>query len=181
MKRSKILGVLVTYSLVLLLYISFLYYPVEPATAENSSYKLVETKTLKDFPSSVYKVYVRAGLNPAILVVSTVRTPYVPESTYSRSLKYTEKIAEEEVKKRYGVDIDLVYRGEKIVKIGEHSVVMDDYDVYLNENSWLKPQVIKMVVGAFFCQEKMESVIIAYAYPPVFQSDFDSVMNSIVC
>ncbi len=177
----KLIVALVAYSLVILIYASFLYYPVEPAVANHPSYHLVETKELKRFPSSEYRVYVRGSFHPAILVVSTVRTPYVPTSTYSRTLRYTESIAEKEVKERYGVDIDLVYVGVKNATIGNHTVVMEEYNVYLKGQGFLKPEVIKMDVGAFFCQEKLESVIVVYAYPPIFQSDFESVMGSIRC
>ncbi len=181
MKKERIMASIIVYSVVILIYISFLAYPVEPAQAEAASYHLVETKELKNFPSSMYKVYVRESTTPAILVVSTVRSPYVPVSTYSKSLKYTEKIAEDEVRDRYGVEINLVYRGERVANIGNHTVVMDEYDVYLEESSWFTPKVLKMDVGAFFCQENFQSVIVVYVYPPLYESDFDSVMASIRC
>ncbi len=181
--KKKILGAIIAYLLVIMIYAAFFSIQVTPAYVEHSEYKEVERKNITSFPNAKYIMYIRGSLNPAILVIATVRTPYVPHKTYSSLLKYTEDVTEKEVKERYGVDIDLVYKGEKIVLINNHTVVMEEYDVYLNYPvpSPLRPKVIKMDVGAYFCREKFESIIIVYAYPPIFSSDFDEVISSIHC
>ncbi len=181
--KKKILAAIVTYLMVMVIYAAFFSIPVTPAHMEHPQYGEVERKNITAFPDAQYILYIRGSLNPAILVIATVRTPYVPYKTYSSLLKYTEEITEKEVKERYGVDIDLVYRGERTAWINNHTVVMEEYDVYLNYPipSPLRPKVIKMDVGAYFCSEKFESIIIAYAYPPIFSSDFDGVISSIHC
>ncbi len=183
MNKKKIVAGIFSYLLVFAIYIAFFSYPVTPAYIEHRGYVDVETKNISYLPNGVYKVYVKGSLNPAIVVIATIRTPYIPQKTYSKSLRHIEGIVEKEIKKRYNVNIDLVYRGEKSVDIKNHTIVMDDYDVYLNYTFYapLRPKVIKLDIGAYFCQEKFESIIIAYAYPPIFASDFNKVLESIHC
>lgn len=183
MNIRRIIAGLLTYVLIFAIYIAFFSYPVTPAHITQRGYVEIETKNISKIPDGIYKVYVRGSLTPAIVVLATVRTPYLPNKAYSYSLKYTKSIAEEEIKKKYNVNIKLVYRGEETVEIHNHQVVMDRYDVYLNYKTFvpLKPKVIQLVVGAYFCQEKLESIIIAYAYPPEFSSDFKGVLSSIQC
>ncbi len=183
MNKRKVIAAISAYLLVLAIYAAFFSIPVTPAHMEHPLYKEVKRENITTIPNAEYIMYIRGSLNPAILVIATVRTPFIPHKTYSSLLKYTENITESEVKKRYGVDIDLVYKGEKIVEINNHTVIMDEYDVYLNylTPSPIRPKVIKLDVGAYFCRENFESIIIAYAYPPIFASDFDEVISSIQC
>jgi hypothetical protein len=183
MDRKKIMAAVLAYIILISIYVAFFSIPVTPAYVDHSQYMEVESGNITSIPDSRYIMYIRGSLNPAILVIATVRTPYIPSKTYSSTLKYTETLTEEEVKKRYGVDIDLVYRGEKIIDVNNHTIVMDEYDVYLNYpvSSPLRPKVIKLDIGAYFCHEKFESIIIAYAYPPIYASDFEEVISSIHC
>ena len=187
MNVKKIIAGVLTYIVIFAIYLAFFSYPVTPAHIYHMGYIDVETKNLSKLPQGVYKVYVRGSITPAIVVIATIRTPYVPSSSYSYSLKYTKGIAENEIKKRYHVNILLVYKGERKVEIQNHEVVMELYDVHLNYTSSvpplpsLKPKIIQLTIGAYFCQEKFESIIIAYAYPPEFASDFNGVLSSIQC
>ncbi len=183
MNKKKIFAGLIAYLLVLGIYVAFFSYPVTPAYIDHRGYIEVEMKNISSLPKGVYKVYVKGSINPAIVVIATIRSPYIPQKTYSTSLRHVEGIAEKEIKDRYNVNVDLVYRGEKVMNIHNHTIVMDDYDVYLNYTFYgpLRPKVIKLDIGAYFCQEKLESIIIAYAYPPIFSSDFPKVLNSVHC
>ncbi len=183
MNKKKIVAGILTYITIFAVYIAFFSHPVTPAYIHHSGYLEVEMKNASSLPQAAYRVYVKGTVSPAIVVVATVRTPYVPDSTFSRSLKYTKSLAEEQVKERYHVNILLVYKGEKKVNINGHSVVMELYDVHLNYTTYVpfKPKVIQLIVGAYFCQEKLESIIVAYAYPPAFASDVNSVLSSIRC
>jgi hypothetical protein len=183
------------YLLVLGIYVAFFAYPVEPAHASTADYLEVENKTYSSLPYVVYRVYVRGSITPGILLVATVRTPFLPDSTYSKILRSMESIIENETKERYKANIDLVLRGMRNATINGHSVVMDDYDVnlrYLNSvygdsrSIWppptpVRPDTIKMYFGAFFCNERYETVVVAYVAPPVFHGDFDAVMEGIKC
>ncbi len=185
MNYLKLLSGFLAYLIVIAIYFSFFTYPVNPATATSSEYKEEESKVYTTMPYTIYKVYVRASATPGILLVATVRTPYLPDSTYSKILRAMEGIIENETKKRYNADIDLKLVGEKKAIVGGHSVVMDDYDVhlrYLNPyDGWGRPDTIKLYFGAFFCRERYESVIIAYVSPPIFQDDFENVVGGVKC
>ncbi|NPA75640.1 MAG: hypothetical protein GXO25_06130 [Euryarchaeota archaeon] len=174
------------YLLVIGIYVAFFAYPVVPAYANAPDYSEVENKTYSTLPYVVYKVYVRGSVTPGILLVATVRTPFVPDSTYSKILRSMESIIENQTKERYDADIDLVLQGTRNATINGHSVVMDDYDVhlrYLNSVPFpgVRPDTIKLYFGAFFCNEKYESIIVAYVCPPVFEDDFSSVMAGVQC
>ncbi len=179
------------YLLVIGIYFAFFSYPVSPAYASAPDYHEEESKVYSTLPYVAYKIYVRASSTPGILLVATVRTPFLPDSTYSKILRQMEGIIENQTKERYHADIDLVLVGTRNATINGHSVVMDDYDVhlrYLNSvfSMWpsptpVRPDTIKLYFGAFFCNEKYETVIVAYVYPPIFEDDFSSVMEGIKC
>ncbi len=185
MNRVKLMTGVAAYLLVIGIYAAFFAYPVEPAVAKASEYHEEESEVYSTLPYVVYKVYVRSSITPGILLVATVRTPFVPDSTYSKILRSMEGIIENETKERYNADIDLALVGEKNAIIMNRTVVMDNYDVhlkYLNPYSqWGRPDTIKLYFGAFFCREKYESVIVAYVSPPIFQDDFSSVMAGVSC
>ena len=92
---------------------------------------------------------------------------------------------EQEVRERYGVDIDVVFNREFTADVGGHETVMQDYDIhlrYLNDMpAGIRPDTVKMDIGAYFCQERYESVIVAYVYPPLYSGDFEDVMASVSC
>ncbi len=185
MNRKKILTGIIAYLAVIALYLAFFAYPVSPATLNASGYTQVKSEVYERLPYVVYKVYVKPDLSPAIVVVATIRTPFVPDSTYSKILQDMEGIIENETEERYHASIDLVFVGETTAAINGKKVVMDEYDVhlkYLNQyDAWGRPDTVKLYLGAFFCNEKYESVFVAYLCPPVFQSDFTRVMDSIRC
>ena len=183
MNRVKILTTAFTYLLVFGIYLAFFAYPVHPATANSSAYHEVESKKYSEFPSVFYRVYVRGSTTPGILLVATVRTPFLPHSTYSRILRAMEGVIENETKERYRADIDLQYVDEVDAQIANRTVVMDYYTVHLKYqfNNFFNPTVVKLYFGAFFCNERYESVIVAYVVPPVFEGDFSGVMGSIGC
>jgi len=172
------------YLLVFGIYVAFFAYPVEPAKASHINYVLVENKTYSTLPYVVYHVYVRGSVAPGILLVATVRTPFIPDKTYSKVLRSMEGIIENETKKRYHADLDLVLKGEKKVVIAGRETVMDDYDVhlrYFNSYNFLgRPDTIKLYFGAFFCRAHYETVVVAYAAPP-YLGDFKQVMEAIKC
>ncbi len=177
---------IVAYLLVLGIYVAFFAYPVAPAHVSAPDYREVENKTYSTLPYVVYSVYVRGSVTPGILLVATVRTPFLPDSTYSKILRSMESIIENETKERYNADIDLVLVGTRNATINGHRVVMDDYDMhlrYLNSVPFpgVRPDTVKLYFGAFFCNEKYETVVVAYVAPPVFHGDFDAVMGGIKC
>ncbi len=181
---KKVISAVSAYLIMMGIYVAFFAYPVVPAHSTHPSYVEVENKTYSTLPYVVYRVYLRGSVNPGILLVATVRTPFLPDKTYSKILRSMESIIENETKKRYHADIDLVLVGTKKAVIGGHDVVMDDYDVhlrYLNQlPGWGRPDTIKMYFGAFFCREHYESVIVAYVAPPDL-GDFNEVMSEVKC
>ena len=182
---AKIGTAVATYLLVIGIYLAFFTYPVEPAHASAKEYQEIETKVYSTLPYVVYKLYLRSSITPGILLVATIRTPFVPDSTYSKVLRDMEGIIENQTKERYKADIDLVLMGQRNVTINGKTVVMDSYNVHLNYfNSYapyLRPDTIKLYLGAFFCNEKYESIIVAYVCPPIFENDFMGVMENIKC
>jgi len=96
-----------------------------------------------------------------------------------------EDIMEQEVRERYGVDIDVVFNREFTADVGGHETVMQDYDIHLayldGMPIGIRPDTVKMDIGAYFCQERYESVIVAYVYPPLYSGDFEDVMASVSC
>ncbi len=185
MNRKKVLTAVMVYLIAGGIYLAFFSYPVEPASASQENYILQKEEKIYETPYSVYQLYVRESSQPAILIVATVRTPFLPSKTYSHTTRMVEDIMEQEVRERYGVDIDVVFRGEKTAVIDGHETVMQDYDIhlrYLNDMPvGVRPDTIKMDIGSYFCQERYESVIVAYVYPPLYSGDFDEVMASISC
>ncbi len=183
MNKGKIITGIIAYLLVLGIYLAFFTYPVQPATANTPNYKEVKSEVYSTLPYVVYKIYVRGSVNPGILLVATVRTPFLPDSTYSKILRSMGGIIENETKKRYNADIDLQFVSQLETKVGNHSVVMDTYDMHLKyfENSFFRPDTLKLYFGAFFCNENYESIIVAFVAPPIFENDFQSVMNEVKC
>ncbi len=183
MNKMKLISGIFAYLLVIGIYAAFFAYPVHPATASSEQYKEVESKVYSSFPYVIYKIYIRGSIQPGILLVATVRTPFMPDSTYSKVLRSMEGIIENETKERYKADIDLQYVREIDAEIDNHSVVMDYYDVHLKylQGQWFNPTTLKLYFGAFFCSSNYETVIVAFVAPPLYESDFDAVMGSISC
>ena len=187
MNWKKIFALIVVYLMVIGIYAAFFAYPVDAARMNDSSYSEKESEVYSTLPYTVYKVYVRESINPAILVLATVRTPFIPEKTYSRAFASVESKIENETKERYNADIDLVLKDQRIVQINGKKVAMDRYDIHLryfnSVGSYFtnRPDTIYLYLGAFFCNEKYESVIIAYVVPLVFSSDFERVISEIHC
>jgi len=183
--RKKVATAVMVYLIAGGVYLAFFSYPVAPAFASADSYALQKEEVIYTTPYAVYRLYVRESEQPAILIVATVRTPFLPSKTYSRTLGMVQDIMEREVKERYGVDIDVVFRKEMSARIGGHDTVMQDYDIHLKYLDGMpigiRPDTVKMDIGAYFCQERYESVIVAYVYPPVYSGDFERVMASISC
>ena len=184
MNRKKVVSAVMVYLIAAGIYLAFFSYPVAPAHASADSYVLQKEERIYSTPYAIYRLYVRESSQPAILIVATVRTPFLPSKTYSRTMGMVQDIMEQEVKERYGVDIDVVFRKEINADIGGHDTVMQDYDIhlkYLNGLPGIRPDTLKMDIGAYFCQERYESVIVAYVYPPLYTGDFDRVMQSVSC
>ena len=173
------------YIMLSLIYLAFFSYPVQPDGAYQDSYHLEKEEKIRSMPYAVYRLYVRESTEPAILVVATVRTPFLPSKTYSSMMRKVEDIMEKEVKERYGVDIDVVFNREFQSVVGGHPTVMQEYDIHLKYLNPLfggmRPDTIKMDLGAYFCNERYESVIVAYVYPPIYEGDFEDAMASISC
>ncbi len=184
MNWVKLMSGVLAYLAVGLVYVAFFSYPVNPAYVDNKEYHLEKEQTYSTLPYVVYRIYIRESAAPGILLVATVRTPFLPHSTYSKILRAMEGIIENETKKRYNADIDLVYREEVQATISNHTVVMAYYDVhlkYLNFEHFFRPDTVKLYFGAFFCNQEYESVIVAYVAPPYLNENFEDVMNGIRC
>ncbi len=187
MNRKKVMTVIAVYLIAGGMYFAFLSYPVEPARASAADYVLQKEERIYTTPYAIYRLYVRdSPISPAILAVATVRTPSLTSGAYSSTMRRVEGILEQQVKERYGVDIDVVFSGQKEVSVGGHETVMQEYEIhlrYLNNLNGLgvRPDTIMMDMGAYFCNERYESVIVAYAYPPIYSGDFDTVMESVSC
>jgi hypothetical protein len=187
MNWKKLASAVMVYLIAGGIYLAFFSYPAVPAAASAQEYHLEKEEQIYSTPYAMYRLYVRESSQPAILIVATVRTPFLPSKTYSRTMGMVEDIMEREVKERYGVDIDVVFNKEITAEIGNHSALMQDYDIHLKYLNGLpgaslaRPDTIKMDLGAYFCQEKYESVVVAYVYPPVYSGDFEDVMASVSC
>ncbi len=186
MNRKKVITAVIAYLISAGVYLAFFSYPVSPASADPQNYVLEKEEVISHLPYAVYRMYVRNSMTqPAILVVATIRTPFVPSKTFSSNMHKVEGILEEKVKEEYGVDIDVVFVNEFKAKVGGHETVMQEYDIhlkYLNPYSFgTRPDTIKMDLGAYFCNERYESIIVGYVYPPIYADDFQEVMASISC
>lgn len=186
MKKKKIVGAFLAYLISAVIYLAFFSYPVDPAGASTNHYVLEKEEKIYDLPYAKYRLYLRKSETPAILIVATVRSPFIPSKTYSRIMRNVEEIMEKEVKERYKVEIDVVFIKELQTHIGEHQITMQEYEIHLKYLNYFpvestRPDTLRMDLGAYFCHEKYESVIVAYAYPPIFSGDFEDVMASISC
>lgn len=78
-----------------------------------------------------------------------------------------------------------MFKGQRIAIINGKNMVMDEYDIHLNYLNLYENiahlDTIKLDIGAFFCNEKYESIIVAYVAPPISGGEFSDVIAGIKC
>ncbi len=174
--RKTVLPALVAYVVVAGLYVSFFAAPVSLARPSDVFSFELQEGTYMRIPNIREAIYTDGT---AFMAIATIRTVSAPNSAYSAALERLDGYAENFVREKYYIDIDIVVESQdEPFDIGGHAGVRFTYGVYREFAIGVAPFVTYETVRlaeigaiAWFCNIDFESNVVVYVSPDPFEGD----------
>lgn len=173
--------VAIAYLTVLGLYLSFFAYPVSLATPTDMFSFEIQEDTYRLLPNIKEAVYTDGK---AFMAVATVRTISAPDSAYSAAFKRLDGYAEDFIREKYYIDVDIRIESEdEPFDIGGHTGVRFVYGIYKEVAIGIPPfvtyeevRLAELGAIAWFCNVDFESNLLFYVSPDFVEGD-ESVLD----
>ena len=164
------------YSVVVLLYVSFFAYPVTEAKPSGWANFTMEAKQYRSFPNIFESTYTNGK---ALVAIATIRTISTPSTAFSTAFDRLGGYAEDYVREQYGIDVDIVIESKSADypfagHVAAKYVYGVFYDVLIGYPPFQHIERVKVAeIGAlaWFCNVDFESIVVFYVSPFYFDED----------
>ncbi|MBE0518957.1 MAG: hypothetical protein IH630_07025 [Thermoplasmata archaeon] len=173
----SLLMLILCYSVVVLLYVSFFAYPVTEAEPSGWADFTIEAKQYSSFPNIFESIYTNGK---ALVAIATIRTISTPSTAFSMAFDRLDSYAEDnDVREQYGIDVDILIESKAAdYPFAGHVATKYVYGVFNDVAIGYPPfqhiervKVAEIGALAWFCNVDFESIVVFYVSPFYFDED----------